>query len=408
MPLPNLLFVLWALWPIAAYPGGKLFAPIIVLIGLFALPGLKLRQISLPIKLALVLLFWVCLSALWSPANEGLFSGSLLKENFALEASYLRFSFTLIGCFLFVRLVLKAPREKLAGVPVWIIAGIGLHFAVVFGITVFREDLLGAQGDWMVLTGQSMGRNANLLAMAAPLLIGALALKGSGRKLLIFGGGLLVATVFFAVRLDGLAAVLALAIGGVALAILHVKKVAGFRWLFNLVAAGLVAAPALAWALGANSAALAGTLPLTAQQRILIWQATLERILERPLLGHGVNAAPTWTETYINRPDLLGQLSPELINHRIIPNHPHNMALQIWAETGLIGALMAAALLVMVGRTLAQPKDLAFGIKIAASGLFGAAISYFTVSYSVWDESFWASIAIVLSGIIVLHRKVTA
>lgn len=408
MPFPKLLFALWALWPIAAYPGGKLFAPMVVLIGLFGLRQLTSRSLKLPVMVALTLLVWICFSALWSPADEGLFSGSLLAENFALEASYLRFAFTLIGCFLFVGLILNTESEKLVPSLAWIYAGIALHFAVVVVIAVFRHDLLASQGGWMVATGQSMGRNANLLMLSVPLLLGGLVLNGVSKRRLLAGGTIIVLAAIIAIQLDSLAAVMAIAMGGVAFLILYFAQKNGFRWLFNSAAAATLFAPALAWSLNAISPSIVGALPLTAQQRILIWQATLERILEKPFIGHGVNAAPTWTETYVSRPDLLEKLAPELINHRIIPSHPHNMALQIWAETGLVGAVLGAAVFVLVGQVLPAPRDLSLAIKAAAGGLFGAALSYFAVSYSVWDESFWASVAIIFSGIIVLQRKVAS
>lgn len=408
MPLPVFLYALWALWPLAAFPGGKLFAPLVVLIGLFALPGLKLRRIGWPVRIGLVLLVWICISALWSPAGEVFFSGSLLEQDFALEASYVRFAATLAGCFLFVRLVLKSAPEKLARVPLWIYGGIGLHILIVLYMALSRDNLLASAGEFLVPTGQSMGRNANLLGMATPLLIGGIVLHLRGLRAGFMAGSVVLLLVFLVLMLDGLAAILGGVIGLAVYAILRFGGQSGFRTLFNTTAAGLLSAPFLAYGLSAFSPALAGSIPLTAQQRLLIWQATLERILEKPFFGHGVNAAPTWTETYASRPAFLEQLAPELINHRIIPNHPHNMALQIWAETGLVGALLGAAVLVLAGRVLPAPAQLSPAVKIATAGLFGTALAYFAVSYSVWDESYWASLAIVMSGIIVLHRKAAA
>lgn len=408
MPLPVFLYALWALWPFAAYPGGKLFAPLVVLIGVFAVRGVNLRNLSLPVKAGLAFLVWICLTALWSPAGERLFSGNLLDQNFALEASHLRFVFTLIGCFLFVRLIMTAPKETLVKVPVWIYAGIGLHFASVCVMAVMRDHMLASQGDMLVPTGQSMGRNANLLAMGVPLLLGGLAMQERHPRRALGMVCLLGLTSVLVLRLDGLAAILALVLGAGAYVILSYVRKNGFRVLFNLAAFCLLAAPVLVAGLGGLAPTLAGTIPLTAQQRLLIWQATVERIWEQPFFGHGINAASTWTETYASRPDFLDQLAPDLINHRIIPNHPHNMALQIWAETGLAGAGLGALVLFLAGRALPAPERFSVPVKMAGAGVFGAALAYFAVSYSVWDESFWASVAIVLSGVIVLHRKVSS
>jgi len=405
MPLPISLFALWALWPLMAFPGGKLFAAIIFLIGLYALRSLKFSQLSPPEKTGIGFLLWICISSLWSPANEGIFSGSLLEENFAVEASYLRFSLTIIGCVLFVRLVLRAANDKLDRVLVWMCAGILVHLAMVLPLGFAKDELLSAEGQPWVPTGQSMGRNLNLLTMAMPLVLGAAIFRWPNLKGLVTALVLLGMTVVSAILLDGLGALLALLIAGGGFVVLHFGGTRGFRVLFNSVAACLVMAPGLAWVLGLVAPGLVGHIPRSSQQRILMWQAAVERIQEAPLFGHGINAAPAWTETFATRPDMLAQLTPDLATFPIIPNHPHNMAIQIWSETGLVGVLLCAMILIMAGRRLPEPQTLSPSTKIAVSGLFGAAVAYFAVSYSAWDDSYWASIAIVMSGVIVLHRK---
>jgi len=404
MPLPYLLFALWALWPIAAYPGGKLFAPLVFLIGLFALRSFDFRRLSLPLIIGVTLLIWICLTAFWSPASEAFISGSLAGENLALEASYIRFAFTMLGCFFFARLVLAASPEVLARVSPWIYGGVLIHFVLVGVVAVFREPLLSSQGEFLVLTGQSMGRNANLLGLGLPLLLGGLAFH-SQRALIVGGSFLLALAVIFVTLLKGLAPVLGICLGAFALGVLHIGKDKGFRVIFNTLAGAVLFAPALAAGLGAGLSALALNLPVSLQHRVLIWQVALERILERPLTGHGINAVSTWKETYASRPELLEQLTPNMDHMFLIPNHPHNMAIEIWMDTGLVGALLASLLLVLIGRYIPAPSKLSTPVKLASAGLFGAAVSFFAVSYSAWDESYWASVAIILSGVIVLHRK---
>lgn len=404
MPFPYLLYMLWGLWPLAAYPGGKLFAPLVFLLGLFALPLLKRNVIGGTAFLAVLFLTWVCASASWSPAAEGIFSGTFLGEDFAVEASYLRIGLTFIGCFLFLWLILHKPVETYKRFPLWIYIGLGTHLLVVVFIAIFRDQLLGAEGRGLILTGQSIGRNINLLALGAPLLLAGLAGWKSRLLALPLACLLIVIVTVLALRLDGLAAVFGLILGAISLAVVQFAKKGGFRLLFNTLGAAVLFAPAIVFGLAQFAPALRAYVPLTTHQRILIWQAALERIVEKPLFGHGVNASPTWTATYGSRPEFLEQLVPELAEHRIIPNHPHNMALQIWAETGLVGALLVCALIIMLGRLIPDPRDLALGPRIAAAGLFGASLAYFSVSYSVWDESFWASTAIVASGIIALQK----
>src|SRR3546814_4235889 len=72
-------------------------------------------------------------------------------------------------------------------------------------------------------------------------------------------------------------------------------------------------------------------LPETAQYRLHIWDTVSQRIAERPLFGWGFDASP----------DLpMRDAQPFRPGAKIIPSHPHNGALQILVETGLVGGLL--------------------------------------------------------------------
>ncbi len=77
--------------------------------------------------------------------------------------------------------------------------------------------------------------------------------------------------------------------------------------------------------------------------RLDIWQFTVKRIAERPILGWGFNASreiPGGDTHYFLRDSsdrIIGQ------GNRL-PLHPHNGALQVWLELGLPGALGFSAL----------------------------------------------------------------
>lgn len=80
------------------------------------------------------------------------------------------------------------------------------------------------------------------------------------------------------------------------------------------------------------------------------------------------------------------------------------MALQIWAETGMIGAVLAALAAVALGFHLPRPEALRPEIRYAAAGLTGAAAVIFSFAYSLWNEGFWASLALAAAAIILWHR----
>lgn len=131
-------------------------------------------------------------------------------------------------------------------------------------------------------------------------------------------------------------------------------------------------------------------LPHSWDVRLGIWQYTSERILERPLFGHGLDAARALTEmtVYDGEP------------FRVIPVHPHSASLQIWYETGAIGAALGIALLVSIGLGLSRAyakSRLTAAAAAAVIAMFGAMAN---IGWSVWQE--WWMATIMLAGILVV------
>jgi O-antigen ligase len=137
-------------------------------------------------------------------------------------------------------------------------------------------------------------------------------------------------------------------------------------------------------------------LPHSWDVRAGVWEYTSERILERPWFGHGLDAGRATTEMTTYDGELM----------RVIPVHPHNAALQIWYETGVVGAALAVALLVSLGvlltRTYTKARPQA-GAAAAVVAMFGAMAS---IGWSLWQE--WWLVTIMLSGalLIALGRSV--
>jgi O-antigen ligase len=105
-----------------------------------------------------------------------------------------------------------------------------------------------------------------------------------------------------------------------------------------------------------------------------IWSLTVIEILDRPWLGHGIEAVRDFG------------------NWGRVRGHPHNGILQVWAEFGLVGILLFAAglrgLLLRVGKSplILQPVLLAG---------FVAWLVVFCVGYSNW-QSWWMATAAAL------------
>ena len=67
--------------------------------------------------------------------------------------------------------------------------------------------------------------------------------------------------------------------------------------------------------------------------RRVIWSFSKQKILERPLFGHGIFSSRDIGDQY-KILDNVNQILPA------IPLHPHNNILQIWLELGVVGIIL--------------------------------------------------------------------
>jgi len=140
-----------------------------------------------------------------------------------------------------------------------------------------------------------------------------------------------------------------------------------------------------------------GELSLSNEFRARMWDYASARIFEHPILGWGFQSARTFTEETVVRGWTVTRLQI----------HPHSAPLQIWLETGLIGASFAAIALLMAGWVLGKSleKD-----RIVAAALAGSATILLTVyafSYSIWDDWLVALISVVGAILIASLANVT-
>ena len=82
------------------------------------------------------------------------------------------------------------------------------------------------------------------------------------------------------------------------------------------------------------------------------------------------------------------------------------MALQIWAETGLVGALLMALAVLLVGWRLPHGGRLRADVRYAIGGMLAATFCLFSFSYSAWNEAFWATLALAVAALVLLSRRV--
>jgi len=125
-----------------------------------------------------------------------------------------------------------------------------------------------------------------------------------------------------------------------------------------------------------------------------IWGFVLDRAMESPFVGHGINAINLLPGA--DRPIHTGSVN-------LVPSHPHNWFLEIFSETGIVGLIpllvLICATLVRLIRMYAATRDMAVMVALAvsvaywASGLFN-----FSFWAAWWQVAYFITVAICLAG----------
>ena len=409
MSYAPVLAAAFVLWPLMGLLGAQGYAP---LLGLAALPALALARPKWPpasyAVLACLFVLWAAISEIWSPASTGFVTGSLAGGDFGVKAASLRIVLAAALGLLAVGGALRIEKGS-AQVSTRVMLGAFAAQGLILAISaIFSGPLLAAiYGDdpQNVNSGvQNIGRNANAFALVLPILVAYLAARPDffWKPVVALLGA--VSLLIFT-RVDSQAAMIGIVLMLGAMAVVHALPRHGFRVLFSAMAAYIASAPLL---IGTGLKLLNAYdvhLPGSFQSRAWSWQVVIGKISEKPITGHGISASKTWQETYADHPDWLARLPDFWAWYPVVPGHPHNMALQIWAETGLIGAVLAGFALVTLGFRLPTPDAMRADIRYATAGLAGVAVSLFSFAYNVWNEAFWSSLILAAVAIILLSKR---
>ena len=144
-----------------------------------------------------------------------------------------------------------------------------------------------------------------------------------------------------------------------------------------MVATLFLAAPGVVWLtrkLGWFQE-LEASVSLSWSQRMGYWRHATDWIGDHPLRGWGLDASR--------------EFAPGIILH------PHNGALQIWLELGLIGAVSVAVFCGVLFANLSRPERDA-GRAVAAATA-GAYLVFSAVSFGVWQE-WWLALGAVAAA----------
>ncbi|RYZ14857.1 MAG: hypothetical protein EON61_02055 [Alphaproteobacteria bacterium] len=371
-----ILCFVFAVWPLVAFLGGSAISPLTGVAALAtahkSIPRLRFQYYMVAFA---AFIAFAAASAFWSPRPLALFEWSSLS----VRSEVLRWGLLMAAGGSLLAAVQGLSERGIKLVLRFATVALIVHFLMVALMAVFAAPLIeffypGRPTDDGV---QNITRNAMFMAATAPFLILAVT-EGRGR---IFTAVIVIAVV---IAVSGVSMLRELDAGYLTLAaalgcylVLRTFPRDGFRIVGGALAAFVLATPLIFHQIAAGIDASAATNSL--QYRQAIWQRVLDLIWQKPWLGSGLGALRMERDV-IPSGVFEGQL--------LIPNHPHNMLLQLWAETGLIGAALVAAVLILVAWRLPRPDALGPAMPRIAAIIGGFCASL--ISFDLWNEAWWA------------------
>lgn len=358
-----------------AMGGALLLAPLWAVVGVLAAPWRSLRSIARNSGLALVLFLafflWAQVSMLWAPHYDltvsshmagGVLTGLLLLAAFmhdpgARDARLMRtaaiaFAFGTLALG-FIEIFGKAPIARLVQPEMRVDL---IMRGPMKGVTVLVATLWGVAG--IMWSRGKMGRYAaGALALGATILAFNSDMDANGVAIMFGAAGFAAGLVFQH----------------------HAFRVVAFA-----LAAFVLLTPAI----------FSAVLPILDQfemraswdMRVMIWRETLDHIMQNPLFGSGFGS---FREV---------ALSFDFEGTKITAQHTHNAALQIWFETGLVGAALVSAALAALAWTSADALRGEKAASAAAVGTICALTPIAFLSWAIWQE-WWVATLFLAGGL---------
>ena len=393
--IQRVLIGVGALWPLIAFAGGLGFSPLITLAALLCLPFtvMRLRPQIYMIGI-LAFLAFAAGSVAWSDRDVQLFDISFAAGKFAVTFEVLRLSLVLLWSGILISAAGKLDPDdarRVASVATWAILA---QLVMVALLILFQDQALALFSFAMSDPGegvQNIARNGIIMALAAPFLI-----VGLGRQL-PFSGALIVEIAVFAVVVavlamgDVIGPIMSLGFGVASVAIVRIFPRSGFKLLGLGIAIYIMTAPFTFGILssGADSATASNSI----DWRLAIWKRVIEIIHQNPITGHGLGV-------FRNIDEIIP--SGELAGRMLAPNHPHNMALQLWVELGVFGPAIFALMVILVSFRLPEPGRLGLPGFLAAA-LAGQFVAI-SLSFDLWNDWLWACAGILATMFVIIAR----
>jgi O-antigen ligase len=377
------VFVVMSLMPVMSHAGGLGVAPLVFIlgaIGLFLAVKTKAVSITRTQIILTIFLVWLCLTSLWSPYKPDDVLTNYIKLAIMVGVFYwgrVLFEYTARHHQQRLQHLFMATSFFAVGLLVIdLLSNFGLTF--LFNPVSNYDEAIFRMIDAEMNLGHSI---TILLLIAAPvaLLMRACLPTKLARPVMV----LFLSLLAIAAWLNGLA------VGLVGLIFVTVAVIAGYlyprimpRALLSFGIAAILFAPLLAF-LASNYVEIGETdLPQSWDHRLRMWGYCWDVITEHPIWGNGFDASRTFSETFIARD------GREIVT---VSLHPHNAGIQIWTETGIIGAVLASTVIFSLFKPVqnyAQSRAHAG----AVSGVITATIIVSSLTYGAWQFWWWASV----------------
>ncbi len=376
-----ILCLVCVLWPLLAFDGGLAFNSLAGLAALFMLGSVRHFRPRWYMAAFVGFFVYAAISALWSPRPFQLVEIDFAKHAFNMRSEVVRVGLTFLALAVVLTAALNMKEGARRIVSRFVTGALLVQLVACVVLALFEKQALDLFAPLMADSGegiQNISRNNLIMAVAAPALVFNL-IENRSRAMAILIAVVVIgleAGVLFARGVDAGLLVLVAAILSVVAIRLFPKH--GFKLIAGGVASLILVAPLLFGFIsrGAN-ASLETT---SAGYREAIWRRVMEVIESHPVTGAGVGVLRTIKEKI---PD--GVFAGNLL----VPNHAHNMTLQLWAETGAIGAVLLSLAIFLAGWRLPSPQAMGRAAPRVA-GLIAGMTVVACVSFDLWREWWWA------------------
>lgn len=145
------------------------------------------------------------------------------------------------------------------------------------------------------------------------------------------------------------------------------------------------------------------SIPFSAKHRFFIWDYVSSQILDNPFRGWGFDSARDYpnngVENYVHV-DVNG--NERALGGRIISLHPHNFALQVWLELGLIGAILVS---VIIWSVFGYLKSLQLVERVEIQAMLVATFIVALLGYGIWQNRWFVMFFIFTAMLPLIPQK---